>query len=359
MEEKIIQKDRKIKDLEESNKKLRASLKKLKVFEIKKNYAKQNQAIGADQNMNYIKTKIKAALITLNFFLNQFGLNIDLVNIGKIDLMARGEETNAREMNDKRKAPFQIVYTNLTAENHSTESTKNTLYYKDLAMLSDKQYLLIRAGWKIKEQVPSLYQIKKFRKLINAEVDSKFKVKAIGNGFYLNPVIQIKSKILDFLKQNYLEMKNNSIIIKLSCDGTNISRNIKLENLVFNLINEGKKAAAVTGCYRLGAFTIFKEDYEELKNWLPKIWEEIKELNKVFFDPINMLIFDEKDIEKTRSSSLLEYDIKLLFTADWKATAIIKGYSAANGRWPCLYCTVDKNGINSLNHKGLCIFLFK
>jgi hypothetical protein len=121
MEEKIIEKDRKIKRLEESNKKLRASLKKLKVFEIKKDYATQNQTIGADQNMKYIKTKIKAALITLNFFLNQFGLNIDLVNIGKIDLMARGEETNAREMNDKRKAPFQIVYTNLTAENHSTE----------------------------------------------------------------------------------------------------------------------------------------------------------------------------------------------------------------------------------------------
>ena len=96
-------------------------------------------------------------------------------------------------------------------------------------------------------------------------------------------------------------------------------------NLVFSLINEDKKAAAVNGCYRIG-------------------------LKKVYYDPINKIVFDENEISST--DGLIEYDIKLCFCADWKATAIVKEYYAANSRWPCLCCTVDKNSKNCLNEKG-------
>jgi hypothetical protein len=174
----------------------------------------------------------------------------------------------------------------------------------------------------------------------------------------LNPVTQIKKKILNYLKENSQVIQNNKMIVKLSCDGTNLSRNTKLVNLVFSLINEGTKAAAAAGCYRLGAFTIYKEDYEDLKTWLPQIWDEMRQLKKVFYDPINKLIFDEKDFETTRPPNLIEFDIEMVFSADWKATAIIKGYYAANGRWPCLYCMVDKKGIKGLNFKGKYLFIF-
>lgn len=121
-------------------------------------------------------------------------------------------------------------------------------------------------------------------------------------------------------------------------------------NLVFSLINEENKAAAVNGCYRIGLFSIYKEDYDELRTWFPEIWKKIEMLKKVYYDPINKIVFDENEISST--DGLIEYDIKLCFCADWKATAIVKGYYAANSRWPCLYCTVDKNGKNCLNEKG-------
>ena len=341
----IKEKDNKIRKLEESNETLKARLKKMSIYEIKK-YG----TIRRETPSYHTKNKIKVALMTFNRDINQLGLHVNSVNFGKI---GADVATDASEINESSKAPFKIVYSDTSNHlNKSEESTRNALYYKDLAMISDKQYKLIRTGWELEEQLPSLYQVSKLRKISNAEVNEKFNIKSIGNGFYLNPVTQIKNKILKYLKENFNKIHNNTMVIKLSCDGTNLSRKTKLVNLVFSLINEGKIAAAAAGCYRLGAFTIFKEDYEDLKTWLPQIWNEIKQLNKVFYDPINKLIFDEKDYEATRPQNLIEYDIQLFFSADWKATAIIKGYYAANGRWPCLYCMVDKLGINGLNFKG-------
>ena len=121
-------------------------------------------------------------------------------------------------------------------------------------------------------------------------------------------------------------------------------------NLVFSLINEDKKAAAVNSCYRIGLFSIYKDNYDDLRTWFPEIWKKIEMLKKVYYDPINKIVFDENEISST--DGLIEYDIKLCFCADWKATAIVKEYYAANSRWPCLCCTVDKNSKNCLNEKG-------
>ena len=84
---------------------------------------------------------------------------------------------------------------------------------------------------------------------------------------------------------------------------------------------------------------------EDAKKELPPL-----QTFNVYYDPINKIVFDENEISST--DGLIEYDIKLCFCADWKATAIVKEYYAANSRWPCLCCTVDKNSKNCLNEKG-------
>ncbi len=77
------------------------------------------------------------------------------------------------------------------------------------------------------------------------------------------------------------------ILIKVSCDETSLSRNVKVVNVVFNLINEKLKAATAFGCYRIGIFRIDTEDYESTKEWLPTIWKQIKTFTHMHYDKIN------------------------------------------------------------------------
>ncbi len=60
-------------------------------------------------------------------------------------------------------------------------------------------------------------------------------------------------------------LNHETILIKVSADGTNLCRNVKVANVVFNFINEKLKAATAAGCYRLGVFEIDAEVYESIK----------------------------------------------------------------------------------------------
>ena len=84
------------------------------------------------------------------------------------------------------------------------------------------------------------------------------------------------------------------ILIKVSCDGTSLSRNVKVVNVVFNLINEKLKAATASGCYRIGIFKIDTEDYESTKEWLPTIWNQIKTFTHMHYDKIDRKVLCTK-----------------------------------------------------------------
>ncbi len=94
------------------------------------------------------------------------------------------------------------------------------------------------------------------------------------------------------------------IWIKVSADGTNISRNVTLVNMVVNIINERKKAATASGCYRIGMFKIEKENYQTVKQWLPLIWDKIKILDKIFYDKLKKKVLStDESVQPTNENT--------------------------------------------------------
>ena len=142
--------------------------------------------------------------------------------------------------------------------------------------------------------------------------------------------------------------KKKKIVIKVSCDGTNLSRNVKVINIVFNIINKKIKAASSSGSYRIGIFKIDSEDYDSIKEWLPLVWNKIRSLTCIYYDKvdrkarINIDTFIDQSLDADR---FIKINIEHCFSADYKI-----GMYSAKGNWPCIYCKQHKN---SLHLKGL------
>jgi hypothetical protein len=138
--------------------------------------------------------------------------------------------------------------------------TEVLLYIKDRFNLSDKTYQVIRNFYTNK--IPSLSRIKKERNQLKKSLN----IKKIDDGHYIEPIQKINFHIE---KKYFID---NTVRIKLSADSTNISRNVKLVNFVFTIINEEKKASSVSGNYSIGIFRVDQESYESVANWLREIW---------------------------------------------------------------------------------------
>ena len=294
------------------------------------NFSSTNTVTISKNKMYSYKNKIKTALYALNTEISKLGISLSSVNFCNYN---QGELFNN----------FPITY----STSNELMTDRRVLYYKDIAMISDKQYKQVRVGWNIESAIPTLYAITKCREIYRNEMIKMYRA---GNGFYFDPVEIIVRRILIYLNQNHHNMEDNTILLKISCDGTNISRNVKFINLVFSLINE-KNANSVTGCYRFGLFEIRKEDYESIVLWLPEIWNKIKQIKSVYYDKNKKLIFNEM------KHHLVEYKIETFFCADWKCVATVRGLYSANSNFPCLYCTVEKKGPNFLNNKGMFYFI--
>ena len=61
----------------------------------------------------------------------------------------------------------------------------------------------------------------------------------LAGGYYIKPTKLIKLRIVKFLTalNNETLLRNKKIQIKLSCDGTQLSRNVTIVNFVFSIIN--------------------------------------------------------------------------------------------------------------------------
>jgi len=217
-----------------------------------------------------------------------------------------------------------------TGQSEEIKNDQQCLFSKDMAKIPDAKYFAFRKHLKLR--IGTLYRLKKFR----SNVGSSFKriITKLSSGYYIDPVLKIKEQVLALLKCGKIK-SNEKVWVKISCDGTKISRNVTLVNLVLNIINEQTKAASASGCYRIGIFKIEDENYECVKSWLPAIWEKIKVLTRLHYDPISQT-FSENENENTKLL-VLEY----YFSADWKMMAIVLGLAAANSKSPCLYCETD------------------
>ena len=210
----------------------------------------------------------------------------------------------------------------LTPENHEQSIPKITilpenitnkeriikfLMAKDLANLSNLQYIAQRKALLGIHKMPGLKKILSMQKKLN----NFFAIDANDYGYYCSPTPKIRFVCEQFLLKNP-EFSQKKFKIKLSIDSTTItSSNILLLNLSFNLIDDQEKATSINGTYLLGSFEIVKEEYEQIKSSLNEL---LIELEKIKFIEIADNI----------------YGIDFYLGCDYKMIRILYGQKASN-----------------------------
>ena len=122
-----------------------------------------------------------------------------------------------------------------------------SLIAKDETNLSKRKYKKFRQICK-SANLPSYYLVKKMQK----KLDRKNKIVTNQYGVYNKPLEKIQFVCGKYL-QKYNAVKDDIFIIKLSGDGTTITKsNVNLLNFTFTLINDWKTAMTSKGNYSLG-----------------------------------------------------------------------------------------------------------
>jgi hypothetical protein len=178
---------------------------------------------------------------------------------------------------------------------------------KDIANISNLQYIAQRKALKGVLQMPGIKKIIK----VQHQLNKFFAIEGNIFGFYCLPEPKIRFVCEQFLLKNRDFTKQN-FKIKLSVDSTTItSSNILLLNISFNLINDEANAMSVNGTYLLGCFEIQKEEYDQVKQALKEI---LKELENIKF----IEIADN------------HYGIDFYLGCDYKMNRILYGQKASN-----------------------------
>jgi hypothetical protein len=123
--------------------------------------------------------------------------------------------------------------------------------------------------------------------------------------------------------QQSVPFRDHIIHVKLSADGTNIGRNLKLLNFTFTILNEGARAKRATGNYTLGIYEIENEQHASLTECFKELIEEF---------------------ERTSEIEVCGRTVKVVYYygADWKMLAIVLGLQGANSKYPCVWCKCAK-----------------
>jgi hypothetical protein len=193
-----------------------------------------------------------------------------------------------------------------------------SLYTKEFLRLSDVGYSFLNKQLDL--SLPSIYMLNK----IKDELNSKFDIEKLQEGCFIDPKIAIRNKLEKLNEKNPEIFSKDRIKVKLSADGTNICRNIKLLNVVFSVIDEEIKAATASGSYLFALTPLEKENYDEIATMITKIWDSVKDLTQV------------------EIGNVTKY-IDLFVCTDYKMSLNLAGLKGANSSEPCIYCTAEKD----------------
>jgi len=194
---------------------------------------------------------------------------------------------------------------------------------KDLLHISDKNWNFLKLQLGLNIDTESIIRKKRL------ELNKQFKLNPFNDGYYVEPKEAIIEKLRYLIEQD--KVKDEEILIKISADGTIISKKIKIINLVFSIINEKTVATTASGTYLLAIFPYRNESNEEIKKWLTVIWDKLKSLKKITL----------------RSK---EFNISYIFCADYKMMLNVLGMKQANSTQPCIWCEATQK---NLEKKGI------
>ena len=130
----------------------------------------------------------------------------------------------------------------------------------------------------------------------------------------------VQIKFEDSLRKQIerLDLKEETIKVKLSGDGTQIGKRLKIVNFTYTILNEKEMAMAERGNYIL-AIIKTNESYERLQESLSDLRHEMESLKKITINNCT-------------------YNIEYFLGGDWKFLACVCGLGAANQDYACIWC---------------------
>lgn len=235
--------------------------------------------------------------------------DIDIIKTNMTNAITNSTMQDINKYNEKYHIEIQKTFN--TEDKNLFE--QKCLLLKEICGISDKRWILLRKELNL--NVPSITRIKQIR----ANTANQFMHKD-ENG-KLTGRIDAKEKINFHLQRVYEKNPNiKEFKIKLSADGTNISKNQKLLNFSFSIINEEEKCMTAFGHYLLGCYFIKNEDYDSLKSNVKDSFKDIDDLKE----------WKSKDGKTIKITKYMGGDMKFLL--------LFGGLNAANSNHSCLYC---------------------
>ena len=181
--------------------------------------------------------------------ISQFGLFVSKVQFSPFSV----NNTKTRLVFDNKKKEHDVI---------------KILKMKDQVNLSDRAYHQFKKSscrdW------PPLNKIKEHRNRLN----QMFPVISLGKGFYVDVNEKLKG-ILSLIKGHCEFQTPNEFRLKFCGDCTNIGKTVKALNFGFQCIDEKLFCTSAKGFYCIGIFLVTNENYEELKNCLEPIVNQI------------------------------------------------------------------------------------
>lgn len=208
-----------------------------------------------------------------------------------------------------------------TNQDYQTNLQK-VLQFKDESLTSDRNYE--KSQKVLAPHQPTVSRIKKERLRQNKEINKYFTKYRNDHGSYVDCAKYISYQI----KKNFekLKIKDETIQVKLSGDGTQVGKKIKCLNFSFTLPDSGLAAKTVRGNFTLGIFKIKKENQETLKEVLFEVSKNLEEFS------------NKPEIFVNNNP----FKVKFLLGGDMKFLHEIMGLSACNSSHSCYICKAPK-----------------
>jgi hypothetical protein len=192
-----------------------------------------------------------------------------------------------------------------------------TLKAKDLCNMSYKKFTLFKNSLGLERIIPANNTCDKVKEKLN----KFFEIEESFDGIYLkDPIKKIQLVCENYYKLNNRKIQNGKIMLKIACDGTNLTtKNMKQLNITFTLINDQKNAMSAKGNFILGMYKIQKECYETMKAPMKKVFDKLEQIK---FINIGAKV----------------YPVEHFSGGDMKSLALLYGINSANSIQPCVWC---------------------
>ena len=148
------------------------------------------------------------------------------------------------------------------------------IYVKDKFNISNEAWHELSMKSK---SIPNMYSIKQKVKLLNSNWNL-FATPGEAEGIQISFKESLKEQISRL--QTKGDFKDSTIKVKVSGDGTNIGKRLKIVNFTYTILNEKDKAMTEKGNYVL-AILKTNEDYDTLRDSLLNLRNEMSSLQSI------------------------------------------------------------------------------